>query len=1384
MWMKNLRRILSASLPRNVSKRPAPRRLFSKALGMEMLEDRAVPATFNVNCLADLSIAAGVNPTTGSIIGQGKIVTLRSAIDAANMTPGGNTINLMVPGTYSIALPGANTGTDASGAFAILPGGGNLSIVNASHGTVTVNGNHLDRVFDINPTFNPSSPTPTFTVSMQGFTVTGGIASSGDGAAGSGGGIRDQGNASLTLTNMVVTNNSATADGGGVSMENIVSEPWTLTVNASTISGNHAGDAGGGLEADGSGKIFINTGTVITGNSCVNQGAGIWLDAINLGIGTIASATVTAGGSGYVKPPSVTFTSIDGQGSGAAGIATINGNGAVTSVTITSAGSGYDAPPTISFADVFGGGLGSGAAAEAILSPFQSATLTVKGALINNNQALNGPGGGIGNSGNGAVAIVNSTIENNSSGMDGGGFADQNNFGDLAIANSLFLNNTAVGDGGGIQEGGPATSITNTQITGNASGATGGGVFAAGTTLVVQNCTIANNTASGDTGTSAGGGGIEFQTTGMGLNVSTITNTTITGNRALNNTGTNIAGNSQGVVGGGIDALYLTGDLSLLNDTINANYAYQGGGIIWNGDSTGSTVSFQNTIIAGNFAPFYVDALTLNLGFTDLGGDLEGVGSAGFTSSTTQSGTNSAPLNPLLAPLANNGGPTVGAPGATQILQTEALETGSPAIGHGILFRAPAYDERGVMHLVNNAINVGAVSDTVPLPQLATQVKTSMPLVSQKTVNGVVTTTYFVNSTLDTPTPVAGTLTLRDAINMANNSPGNKVIELLVAGDYKITIPGADTGTNASGAFAILPSGGNVTILNASGGTATVDGNHLDRVFDINPADDINFNDEFTVALQGITIANGLAQSGDGPAGSGGGIRDQGIASLTLNNVILTNNLATADGGGLSMENTVNSHWVLTINNSLISDNHAGDAGGGVEEDGTSKVFINAGTVITGNTCVNQGAGVWLDAITQTEDTVGSVTITNPGVDQYFLNDTPTVTFTSVDGQGSGAQGTVVLNSNFNIVGVTITDPGSGYDAPPTVTFACRLFTPDATAVANLTTLFEAANLAVTGATITNNGALTMLGGGIGNAGNGSVSIANSTIENNFSAGMGGGFADANNQGTLTVASSLFLNNYAIGGGGGIQEGGPSTTIVNTEIANNISGGPGGGVFANGEILSIQNTTIANNLASGDGNGLGGGGIELGTAGKSSITNTTITGNSALNNAGANGGGIDASVLTGSVALTNDTINANFASSGGGIFWGGMTGSVFSLENTILAQNLIAMWGVGVDADDSGGTFTDLGGNLIGVVLDANAGFTASTDQRGTLAAPLNPELGPLSNNGGPVIGSSGHCLVLPTEALNAGSKALGKGVRTDAPTADERDVKNNLPISIGAVNF
>jgi hypothetical protein len=362
-----------------------------------------------------------------------------------------------------------------------------------------------------------------------------------------------------------------------------------------------------------------------------------------------------------------------------------------------------------------------------------------------------------------------------------------------------------------------------------------------------------------------------------------------------------------------------------------------------------------------------------------------------------------------------------------------------------------------------------------------------------------------VNSTADVLAPTGGTVTLRSAIQAANTTPNpdGTVINLTTPGTYQITLPGTPGETdNAAGEFAIKATGGNLTIKNTSGGKVTIDGGGHNRVFDINPA---NTNDPATkmlVTIQGVTIQDGNATSAanpDGPDASGGGIRDQGNVSLALHDVVLTNNSASADGGGVSMENTASTPWTLTIDQgSIVSNNHAGDAGGGVETDGSGKVFVTDSTII-GNTSVNQGAGIWLDAV-QADD------------------------------------------------------------------------------------VFQGANLTVTNTFIAGNSALAAnnFGGGIGNAGNGAVTITGSTLADNTVNGTGGGFGDENNVGSLTVVDSTFVGNSAVGPGGGIAEGG-TLTINDSTITGNTTLASGGGISAGTAAFVLNNTIVAGNFANGTG---------------------------------------------------------------------------------------------------------------------------------------------------------------------------------------------------------
>jgi hypothetical protein len=74
---------------------------------LEILEDRFVPAVFNVNSIADI-----LSPPAG-------VVTMHSA-GAADAGPDGNTISLTVDGNFQITLPGTPGEVDnAAGELAI-----------------------------------------------------------------------------------------------------------------------------------------------------------------------------------------------------------------------------------------------------------------------------------------------------------------------------------------------------------------------------------------------------------------------------------------------------------------------------------------------------------------------------------------------------------------------------------------------------------------------------------------------------------------------------------------------------------------------------------------------------------------------------------------------------------------------------------------------------------------------------------------------------------------------------------------------------------------------------------------------------------------------------------------------------------------------------------------------------------------------------------------------------------------------------------------------------------------------------------------------------------------------------------------------------------------
>ncbi len=327
-----------------------------------------------------------------------------------------------------------------------------------------------------------------------------------------------------------------------------------------------------------------------------------------------------------------------------------------------------------------------------------SSTFSAINVDVIDNKSLAGGnvGGGVGAAGNGPVTFQNCSVSNNSAGGTGGGYGEQNDLAPLTIIKSLFRDNFAFDNGGGIQQGGPSTVITSSEIDDNATNANGGGIFVSGHTIQITASTLADNTAGGN------GGGIELETTKAGSFIDT---STIYNNSALdNNTGT--------TQGGGIDApASFTGGISLLNDTINSNYANTGGGIFY-ADTKNSFFSLKNTILAGNFADAGFDGSGR---FNDQGNNLIGIagngsGISGIFLSTKLDGTVASPLDALLGVFGNNGGPSVGSNDSFIVIQTEAPLTGSAAINNGNVNGTLATDERGITAIIGGKINIGAVA--------------------------------------------------------------------------------------------------------------------------------------------------------------------------------------------------------------------------------------------------------------------------------------------------------------------------------------------------------------------------------------------------------------------------------------------------------------------------------------------------------------------------------------------------------------------------------------------------------------------------------------------------------------------------------------------------
>ena len=418
-------------------------------------------------------------------------------------------------------------------------------------------------------------------------------------------------------------------------------------------------------------------GLTVTGSDAAGQGGAIFTrenltvaDSLITGNAT-SSFGITGGGGIYSRAP---------IGSPAPNSLTVLDSAITNNVAVSSEGAGIRKRygsllierSTIAGNQAFGVGGG-------ISVSDGNVSVQIRDSTISGNSSGLGSANGFGGGGiflSGAVALLaRSTISDNEAAFTGGGMYAR--LSSLTIEDSTITNNESMNsEGGGIRQLYGSLTVERSTIAGNSAWGPGGGISAASGILVaIRNTTISgNSSASGGSSSFGGGGLLLFNAT------ATITNSTLSGNSANFN-------------GGAIFAF--SGQLTVAHSTIaqnrsdaDSNASGSGGGI-----SVGNlqTVTLDHTVVAGNLRAASTRddvAGTVSARFSLLG---DSTGATVVDNGGNLIGTGGTPIDPLLGPLAGNGGPTL----------THALLVGSPAIDVGEasaiagVGNVPLFDERG-----------------------------------------------------------------------------------------------------------------------------------------------------------------------------------------------------------------------------------------------------------------------------------------------------------------------------------------------------------------------------------------------------------------------------------------------------------------------------------------------------------------------------------------------------------------------------------------------------------------------------------------------------------------------------------------------------------------
>ena len=520
-----------------------------------------------------------------------------------------------------------------------------VTIVGAGAGKTVIDGAENDRVFAV---------TAGSTLSVSGATIELG-ANAGTPDTGYGGLIYNDG--TLTVDDSDLIEGSASQGGGAIYGD---ADASSTTVSDSVVS-NDAADASG----DVAGAVYVESGSLtLTGDTFANDES--YADGAVSFEESYPGDAVTVTGSSFTD---------NGGTETEGGALSISG---ADEVTIS------DSSFSTNTAD------DSGSASGGALAVFDSGPTSISDSSFDSNEA-DGSGTGYGGAiyaadDAGLLSVLSSQFSDNEA-AGGYGGAIYASSADFAISGSSFTDNQAGEQGGAIYDEGtlsgssPSDTVTTTSFTGNNAPSGGGGAIYEDSGWLA----LTDSTLNGNTSASGVGGGL-YGGSDEGL---TLTNDTIE--------------NGSAEDGGGVYLNTTAPDadpITLDNDTVAGNVAqYYGGGI----EAAGDANTIEDTIVAENSSAYgYGDCYgqaDQTSDSTDAGNNLDSDGtcfSTGGDSTTPEASGDIVDADPLLSGLADNGGS----------VETDALQSGSPAISAGNSATCAATDARGVSR--GSSCDIGA----------------------------------------------------------------------------------------------------------------------------------------------------------------------------------------------------------------------------------------------------------------------------------------------------------------------------------------------------------------------------------------------------------------------------------------------------------------------------------------------------------------------------------------------------------------------------------------------------------------------------------------------------------------------------------------------------